>query len=302
MTVCPKCNKKIPFYHIGQLCPHCKVNIRFYSFDKDFYHDAKKAELSLAKINIFIAHLKANYIGSKLAIIRLFAMILPAVSLLVPFAYANISQPFFNYKFDLSALGVFNAFSDGTLNYIFTMTSGGPDRTAFLALLLAIACFAAVALFAALVLLLTILSIINIKKMPKVLCFLSIFGIIATAVALVMCLRFPRVAGQADGVILSGGISFGYILTFVSFTVTFIINVLLSKKGLNIVYKEGDLERKEIAAKVKKGEIRIDDLPQPIVETKETRLIDEEIKTQQELYRKKEKESFVQGGGGDEKA
>ena len=117
-----------------------------------------------------------------------------------------------------------------------------------------------------------------------------------------MCLRFPRVAGQADGVILSGGISFGYILTFVSFTVTFIINALLSKKGLNIVYKEGDLERKEIAAKVKKGEIRIDDLPQPIVETKEARLIDEEIKTQQELYRKKEKESFVQGGGGDEKA
>ena len=300
MAVCPKCNKKIPVYHIGQLCPHCKVNIRFYDFDKKFYHDAKKAELSLAKISILIAHLKANYIGSKLAIIRLCTMILPLASLLIPYANAEISQPFYDKKISLSALGLFSAFSDGSLNYIMTMKSGGPDRTAFLALFAAVAGVAAVALIAVFVLLLTILSIINIKRMPKVLCALSVLGITATATAFALCLRFPKIAGQADGVILSGSISFGYIASFIAFAVVFVVNLLIIKKGLNVIYKEGDLERKEIAKKVKSGEIKLDDLPQPIVETEETRLIDREIKQQQELYHKKEDEITGEGGDGDE--
>ena len=296
MAVCPKCNKNIPIYHIGQLCPHCNVNIRFYDFDKKFYHDAKKAELSLAKISIFIAHLKANFIGSKLAIIRLCTMILPLLSLLVPYANANISQPFYDGKMSLSALGLFNAFSDGSLNYIMTMKSGGPDRLAFVSLFAAVAGVAAVAVFAVLIFLLTILSIINIKKMPKVLCAVSLLGIAATIAAAVLCFRFPHTAEAADGVLLSGSVSFGYIITIIAFAVVFVVNLLIIKNGLNVVYKEGDLERKEIAKKVKNGEINIDDLPQPIVETEETRLIDKEIKQQQELYHKKENETDGEGG------
>ena len=300
MAVCPKCNKKIPVYHIGQLCPHCNVNIRFYDFDKKFYHDAKKAELSLAKVGIFIAHAKANYVGSKLAIIRLCTMILPLLSLLVPYASATISQPFYNGKLSLSALGLFNAFSDGSLNYIMAMKSGGPDRVAFTALFAAVAGIAAVAVFAVLIILLTILSIINIRKMPKVLCTVSLLGIAATAAAAVLCFRFPQAAQQGDGVILSGSVSFGYIISVIAFAVVFVINLLIIKKGLNVVYKEGDLERKEIAKKVKRGEIKLDDLPQPIVETEETRLIDKEVRQQQELYHKKENKTGGEGGDNSE--
>ena len=296
MAVCPKCNEKIPIYHIGQLCPHCKVNLRFYDFDKKFYHDAKKAELSLANVSIFIAHAKANYIGSKPAIIRLCTMILPLLSLLVPYANANISQPFYEGKLSLSALGLFNAFSDGSLNYIMAMKSGGPDRIAFSALFAAVAGIAAAALIAVLIFLLTVLSIISIRKMPKVLCIFSMLGVAATVAAAVLCFRFPRVAQLSDGVILSGRVSFGYIVSIIAFAVVFIVNLFIIKKGLNVVYKEGDLERKEIAKKVKRGEINIDDLPQPIVETEETRLIDKEIKQQQELYHKKESDITDEGG------
>ena len=296
MAVCPKCKQKIPVYHIGQLCPHCKVNIRFYDFDKKFYHDAKRAELSLAKVSVFITHAKANYVGSKLAIIRLCTMFLPLLSLLVPYANANISQPFYDGKLSLSALGLFNAFSDGSFNYIMAMKSGGPDRIAFVSLFAAIAGIAAVAVFAVLIILLTILSIINIRKMPKVLCIVSLLGIAATISAAVLCFRFPHTAEIADGVLLSGGVSFGFIISVIAFAVVFIVNLLIIKKGLNVVYKEGDLERKEIARKVKRGEINIDDLPQPIVETEETRLIDQEVRQQQELYHKKENETGGEGG------
>ncbi|MBQ6265738.1 MAG: hypothetical protein IJK60_09850 [Clostridia bacterium] len=298
MAVCPKCKQKIPIFHIGQLCPNCKVNIRFYDFDKKFYHDAKKAELSLAKISILIAHLKANFIGSKLAVIRLCTMILPVLSLLVPYAGANISQPFYDGKLSLSALGLFNAFSDGSLDYVLAMKSGGPDRLAFISLFAAIIGIAVVTVFALLVFLLTVLSIINIRKMPKVICAVSLLGIAATITATVLCFRFPHTADIADGVLLSGNVSFGYVITVIAFAVVFVVNLLILKNGLNIIYKEGDIERKEIAKKVKNGEINLDDLPQPIVETEETRLIDKEIKQQQELYHKKENE--INGEGGDD--
>lgn len=294
MAVCPKCEKKIPFYHLGQMCPHCGVNVRFYNFDKNFYRDAKRAELSLAKINIFIAHLKASFIGSKLPIIRLCLMLLPLLSLLVPYASAELALPFVEKSVTLSALGAYFAFSDGSLNFILSMMSGGADAGVFKAMFIALAAIAAIALIAVIVVLLTMLAFASIKKMPKALCAFSIIGIVLSIAAAVLSFRFVSAAGASAGTMVTGKISFGYIVTAAAFAANFIINLLIIKKGYNIVYKEGDLERIEIGKKVKAGEIKLDDLPQPIVETEETRLIDLEIEKQQQLYHEKE------GGDNDE--
>ncbi|MCR5522400.1 MAG: hypothetical protein K6F64_02015 [Clostridia bacterium] len=294
MANCPKCNKKIPFYHLGQLCPHCGVNVRFYNFDKNFYRDAKRAELSVAKTNIFIAHLKASLIGSKLTIIRLCIMILPLVSLLAPYAYMLIKQPFVEESIPISALGIYKMFSSGYLNYVMTMTHSVADASGFISVIAAVAGIIAIAVVAVPVLLLSVLSFTSIKKMPKILAALCITGMVFTLVTLILSFRFISVAGSSKGSILSGNISFGYVLTFIAFLLNLVVNLMITKKGYNIVYKEGDLERAEIARKVKAGEIKIDDLPQPIVETEETRQIDLEIARQQALYREKE------GGTSDE--
>ncbi len=294
MAVCPKCQKKIPIYHLGQMCPHCGVNVRFYDFDKNFYRDAKRAELSVAKINIFVAHLKASFIGSKLPIIRLCFMLLPLLSLLVPYASAGITLPFVDGKITLSGLGLYTAFTEGYVDFIPAMIKGGPDADAFMALLLAVGAIVVVALVAVIVVLLTILAFTSIKKMPKALCVISIIGIVFAAAAAVLSFRFASVAGKCGGTIISGSVSFGYVITIIAFAANFVINLLIIKKGYNIVYKEGDLERVEIGKKVKAGEISLDDLPQPVVETEETRQIDLEIERQQSIYRKKE------GGSDDE--
>lgn len=294
LAVCPKCEKKIPIYHIGQNCPHCGVNVRFYDFDKTFYRDAKRAELSVAKINIFIAHVKASFIGSKLPIIRLCFMLLPLLSVLAPYANAKIVQPFLDGKIALSGLGLYLAFADGYLNYVLAMLKGGIDSPAFTAMVAVVAVIAVIAVLALLQLVLTILSFTSIKKMPKALCTVSVLGMVAAVAAAVLSFRFVSVCKSSAGSLISGSMSFGYIITLVAFAANFIINLLIIKKGLNIVYKEGDLERAEIAAKVKSGEIDLDSLPQPIVETEETRLIDLEIEKQQALYREKE------GGAPDE--
>ena len=74
----------------------------------------------------------------------------------------------------------------------------------------------------------------------------------------------------------------------IAFGIVFFVNFLIIKKGLNIQYKEGDLERIEIGKKIKSGELNLEDLPQPVVETAETREIQEAIESQQAAYRKKE--------------
>ena len=294
LAVCPKCKEKIPFYHLSQFCPHCGVNVRFYDFDKKFYRDAKRAELSVAKTNIFIAHIKAALIGSKLSIIRLCVMILPLVSLLVPYATAKITQPFVDDKLMVSALGLYQAISGGHLDYVMTMMKSGIDAQAFRALALVMGGIALTAVAAVVLVLLTVLSFTSIKKMPKVLVGICVIGIALTAATAVLAFRFVSVADASRGTIVRGGVSFGYIVTALMFAVNLVINTLIIKKGYNIVYKEGDLERKEIAKKVKAGEIDIDSLPQPIVETEETRQIDLEIRKQQALYHDRE------GGGGSE--
>ncbi len=295
VAVCPKCEKKIPIYHLGQMCPHCGVNVRFYNFDKNFYRDAKKAELSLAKINIFISHLIASFVGSKLTIARLCVMLLPLLSLLIPYASAGILLPFVEGKITLSALGLYTAFSDGYLDLILSMIKGGADAPAFKALLIVAALIAVLALIAVFQLLFTILAFISIKKMPKFLSVLSAIGIAVSVFAGIFSYNLVYAAGNCDGTIITAKLSFGYAVTAIAFIVNFVINRMIISRGIDIKYKEGVLERAEIAKKVKAGEINIDDLPQPIIETEETRKIDMEIAKQQELYQKKEE------GGNDEK-
>ena len=62
------------------------------------------------------------------------------------------------------------------------------------------------------------------------------------------------------------------------FLLVIVAYVLLLIKMPKVEYEEGDLERHLINQKVKKGEIDFDSLPLPIVETEETRQIEEEIK------------------------
>lgn len=288
MAVCPKCQKKIPFYHLGQMCPHCGVNMRFYNFDVNFYRDAKRAELSLAKTSIFISHVKASFIGSALTKIRLGIMLLPIISLLAPFANAAVKLPFVNDSITVSGLGLYTAFSQGYVDFILSMIKGGADANAFKALLLPIGAVAVLALLAVFILILTIISFASIKKMQKVLCGLGVAGVVFSIAAFVLSLRFVSVASASNGSILSGSVSFGAAASAVAFAANFVINLLIVKKGYNIDYKEGVLERAAIAKKVKAGEIKLDDLPQPVVETEETRAIDREIERQQQLYRENE--------------
>lgn len=284
MAVCPKCKQKLGPFDWSQNCPHCGVNMRFYNFEENFYREAKIAELSSAKVNIKIKRLKGAFVGGKLPIARLAVLLLPLLSVLVPVLRFSLAMPFTEKTYALNGIGFYNMFSDGTLSFLLSMTDDPFNGAAFRALRNVLFAEAGAAVLGLLVFALTVLCFISIKKMSVILCVVSALGMADSVAVLITALGFCSSAAALPESVLSGSMSFGAVVTFLMFAVVFVLNLLVAIKGVEIEYGEGDLERAEIAEKVKRGELKLEDLPQPIVETSETREIEEEIRKQHEKF------------------
>lgn len=282
MAVCPKCKQKLGLFDWGQNCPHCGVNMRFYNFEENFYREAKMAELSSAKVSIKIKQMKAALIGGALPIARLSALLLPLLSVLIPVLHFRLILPFAERTYALSGIGLYNMFSDGTLSFILSMADDPFNGAVFGALRNVLFAEVGAAVLGLLVFLLTVLCFISVRKMSVILCAVCALGMADSAAILVTAIRFCASAAGTPDPVLSGTMSFGFVVTFLMFAAVFVLNLLVAKKGVEIEYGEGDLERAEIARKVRSGELDLDDLPQPIVETSETRAIEEEIRKQHE--------------------
>ena len=279
MANCPKCGKHLRFYDVSQFCPECGTNMTFYGYVDTFYREAKMSELAMANVHVKIKHIKASYIGSKLAVARLCVSLLPAAAFLLPAGRFSFCIPFIDGKYDFSGLGIFNLFNGGGFNYILDMINSSLAGSEFKALLTAIGAYALTALMAVLVLLLSLLCLISYKNMQKIIAVISALGMADAAASAVL---FAKFAGGLKSGIIAGGNGFGIIAVILMFAVVFTVNLLLWKKGIPVEYGEGMLERTEIYKKVKKGEINIDDLPQPVIETEETRKIEEEIRKERQ--------------------
>jgi hypothetical protein len=285
MAQCPKCGKKLRFTDVSQFCPSCGVNMRFVNFEENFYKEAKYAELSQANMHVKIRHMKAAFVGSKLTIARLIVMLLPLAALLVPAGSFTISLPYKEAGYAFSALGVYGLFSEGGFDYVLKMTGSAVDAAAFSALRTALFTYAAVAVIAVVILFMSILCFISYRNMQKIIAVTSAIGIVCSLVGTILIGNFVKAA--QNGVFLTGKTGIGLLVAAVAFGAVFIVNLLLWIKGIPVEYDEGMVERAEIYKKVRSGEIDIDTLPQPIVETEETRKIDEEIAKEEENYRKK---------------
>lgn len=285
MANCPKCGRHLKVTDISQFCPGCGVNMRFYGFEENFYKEAKIAELSQAGYHVKIRNLKAAFIGSKLAIARLIVMLLPAAALLIPAGSYTFSLPLKEVTVDFGIMGFITLFTGGDLGFIGSMTGSDLVGKDFSALQTAVFAFASVAVFAVLVLLLSILCFISYKNMQKIIAVTAAIGIADSAAAMVLISSFAKKC--TSGLFVSGKSGFGLIVVMLMFAVVFVVNFLLWKKGIPVEYDEGMLERVAIYKKVKSGEVKLEDLPQPVVETAETRKIDEEIAKEEEAYRQK---------------
>ncbi len=284
MAKCPKCGHKLKLWNISQYCPECKTNMRFYGFEEKFYRDAKNAELAHAAFHIKVRHFKGALVGSKLMIARLALSLLPVIVLLLPAGSFHFEMPFKSADYSAGILGVVNLVMGSDLGFVFGMGGSSLAGAEFGAVTNALISYAVVVLFALGVLLSSILSFWSIKNMQKVICAIAVGGILASIAAQIV--MYMSVSALKESVMITGSSGFGLYLSIVAFAVIFAINLKIHKDGVPVEYDEGMLERLEIYKKVKSGEIDIKDLPQPVVETEETRKIDEEIRKEEENVKK----------------
>ncbi|MBR0509554.1 MAG: hypothetical protein IJK40_01555 [Clostridia bacterium] len=274
MASCPNCGHKLKLTDISQFCPACGINMRFVNFEENFYREAKYAELAQANVKVKFRRFKAAFIGSKLTIVRLCAALLPVLALLVPNGSFTLTLPFYESKTDFGLMGLISLFTGRDFGYV--MGQPGAD---FGALRTGLFGYLATALFAVVVLLATLLCFLSIKNMQKVICVLAGVGAAAA-----VCGMFLIKTADSLTVHVKGG--FGLLAAVAAFGVVIAVNVILEKQGIPVEYAEGMEERAKLYKELKAGDLDLDSLPQPIIETAQTRRIDDEIAAEQEEYRK----------------
>ncbi len=255
---CPNCNGEIGRFELAPNCKHCGVNI-FYSQQKELLaRDAKKCELEYATARIIISKLKANFIKGPLQILRIVAMLLVIGSIFVPFLTVSANLSVINSKFTFSALGIYNAFSDGTLLLLLDLAEYTPIEAGlclgFLGLMVLIVLMG-LGMFIAL-----ILSFMNIRKGAKVMRVFALLGVVLCIACAVLNFVIPSVF--SGFLVAKSGV--GAIICCSVFVMIFVLNHLVVKKNITAEIDELDIKRVEMRKRVKSGEVNIDDLPLPV--------------------------------------
>ncbi len=273
---CPNCNKEIGRFELAPNCKHCGVNI-FYSQQKTLLtRDAKKCELEYAGFRILVSKLKTAFIGGKIQILRIVAMVMAIGAIFVPFGSIGVNISPFDVNFSFGAWGIYSAFTDGTLSALLNL-GGYADKQmaislAVLGLIVAIF-LSGLGVFIAL-----LLSFINIQKSARIMRGLSLAGSILCVGAFVVSAMLPSVMEKSGFLIGKTGV--GALVCLGVLVFIFILNHLVIKKNIQPEIKEVDLKRVELNKKVKKAEVSLDDLPLPVFETEEEKA--ERLKKEEE--------------------
>ncbi len=105
MANCPKCGEHLRMVDWKQHCPHCDCNIVLYDIQERLMQDADKAEVQHYYFQKKIDRMKTAFVGSKLAIARIFTSLIPVAAIVVPWLKGAFKAPFEEFE------GVFTLFS-----------------------------------------------------------------------------------------------------------------------------------------------------------------------------------------------
>ena len=261
---CPNCNGEIGRFELSPECKHCGANIFYCQQEKLLTDDAKKCELEFASFRILKEKLKAAFIGGPIQIMRIVAMVAAIGIIFIPFVTLNASLPLFETKFSLGAWGVYEAFSGGELVALLKLSSYLPQF--FTSAMLSCALFVLVFLMGLGVFAALLLSFINIKKTAAIMRGFAVAGFVFSLMAAGAGFALVQ---NTDGTFITAKIGVGTFFCAAIFAVIFVLNFIVIKKNISPDIKQADIERVELRKKIKAGEITLDELPLPVIETEE---------------------------------
>ena len=139
MANCPKCNYHLKLWDIKAECPQCGVNIPNYNWEERLEEDAKRSEISFAKLRKYIGNFKSALIGNRLRKARLIFVFVPLVLIVLPYTWVETVLPFTSGEHTVSLLTVIlMLIKDFDIGAILAFATSDHVGNAFLPLVLCI--------------------------------------------------------------------------------------------------------------------------------------------------------------------
>ena len=135
MANCPKCGRHLKLSDWKQHCPDCGANIFVYNQQERLMQEADIAEVQYYHFQKKVDRVKASFIGSKLAIARIFTSLLPLGGLFLPLIKAKVSEPFEPMDGGISAMTLYNSIDKLTGDAIPTLLGNALTKTPTLIML-----------------------------------------------------------------------------------------------------------------------------------------------------------------------
>ena len=284
---CPKCGGEIPFYNLKPNCSHCGVNIMYFSQEKGLIRDAKRTELEGAAARLVIARIKAAYIGSKLAIVRMVLTLAAIGVLCLPFGSVVYTAPFYEKTLSAGLVGVITGVIDGVFLKVPQFLQSAVFAQHTKAFLLPAGVMAVLLLIGVAVLAVYLLSFLRLEQTARAMKNLALTGAAAALLGqiavLVMAFVKPLPATPAAAFRAGWG---GFAAAAV-WLALFFVNRAMLIKGIEPAYRENDVKRRELLHKVRAGEVDLDSLSLPVMESEEERAermkaLEEALKAEEE--------------------
>ncbi len=226
MADCPKCGEHLKITDWKQHCPHCGGNIVIYDIQERLMKDADVAEVQYYHFQKKIDRLKASFVGSRLAVIRIFTSLIPILAIVVPFFKCTFNEPFVPFEgfFSLfSLLDILDKFNvDSVLSLLDTVDGKLPLAVFLLSVGL-------ILLTIVLLLLRFFCLTMSCSKRGKSICYgFDITLLVLSVVSSVLFFVIPENPYFSINFVIAP------IVYFVLLVVNFIVDIAIFKKGINV--------------------------------------------------------------------
>ena len=283
---CPKCGGEIPFFDLRPNCRHCGVNIMYFSQEKGLIRDAKRTELEGAAARMVVARVKAAFIGSKLAIARMVLTLGAIAVLILPLGSVVFKVPFYEGKFAAGLLGVIMGIVDGSIMRLPDFLGSALFSTYAKSFLLPLGVLAVLLIVGVLILAAYLVSFLRLEQATRFMKNAALAGAVIALVGQIAVIIFVFASPLPETPVAKYTLGFGGLATAAVWLALFFVNRMMLKKGVEPVYRENDIKRREILKKVRAGEIDLDSLPLPVLESEEERA--ERLKALEEALKAEE--------------
>ncbi len=230
MANCPKCGEHLRMVDWKQHCPHCKCNVVIYDIQERLMQDADKAEVQYYHFQKKIDRMKASFVGSKLAIARIFTSFIPLAAIVVPWLSGWFKAPFVEFDGVYTLFSLTDMLETLDINSVAGLLSTADGKTPMLLLLSSIVLF-----LLSLVLVLVHFGCLTMacgKKAKKRCYFLNISMLVLSGVATILLMCVP------DNPYFNISFPIAPFVYMLLLAINFAIEIAIYKKGVEVKHAQ----------------------------------------------------------------